>query len=170
MMCLASSSSWRKATEAAGPPPPGGNITGMGGEMYSNDPGPRVWRANLSAGSQFYAYDRYGNLITKAFTDPGSCLASTSWSNNRVPAATYDQGVTNGRGNLTSYGGQSFTWDALDRMTSSTQSPLTWNYLYDGSGERIAKSNPTTGALTYTFRDESNRVVSEFAKAVGSGP
>jgi len=146
-----------------------GNIMAIGADNFAYDPRSRLCRANLSGvGSQFYTFDQYGNLITKAFTDPGTCVASTSWPNNRLPSniATYD-----GRGNMTANliapgGTENYTLDSLDRLITHQGPTLTWDYLYDGSSERIAKVL-RSGAWTYTFRDEGKRVSSEFG---GSAP
>jgi len=114
--------------------------------------------ASLSGiGSQVYSYDRYGNLLSKG----GSTFCSGTCTNNQIPGASYV------RGNLTSYAGQSFSWDGLDRMTSNQSSSLTWSYLYDGAGERLAKI-PPTGNWTLTMRDENKRVVSEYSGAATS--
>jgi len=61
-----------------------------------------------------------------------------------------------------SYAGQSFTWDGLDRMISNQSSYLTWSYLYDASGERIAKI-PPTGGWTFTIRNVSKQVTTEYS-------
>lgn len=46
--------------------------------------------------------------------------------------------------------------------------PDTWNYLYDGSDERIAKIPPFQRSWAFTLRDESARVASEFSGATRS--
>ena len=142
-----------------------GNITGMGPDVFTYDARSRLCSAALSGvGTQYYGYDRFGNLITKG-TSATPCASSTSWSNkNRVPTATYDLNVASGRGNLTSYNGTSYNFDSLDRLTG-TVTPA-WSYLFDGSSERIVKA--LSGSLwTYTLRDEGKRVSTEY---VGSSP
>ncbi len=135
-----------------------GNVMGIGADSFSYDLLSRLSSASLSgAGSQSFSYDQYGNLLTKG----GTTFCTGTCTNNQVTGGTFL------RGNLTSYGGQTFAWDGLDRMTSSTQSSMTWNYLYDGSDERAAKI-PPTGSWTYTVRDESKRVESEFSGATPS--
>ena len=143
------------------------NMTGMGLDGFSYDVRSRLCQANLAgAGSEFYTYDSYGNLVTKAFTDPSTCVASTSRSNNRVASAEYDLGISNGRGNLTNYAGQTFSWDGLDRMVSNQGSQL-YKYVYDGSDERVARI-PQSGDWTFMFRDEGKRIASEFVTGTPS--
>ncbi len=135
-----------------------GNIMAMGADYFSYDMRSRLVNANLfNVGSQAYSYDRYGNLLAKG----GNTFCSGTCSNNQISGASYV------RGDLTSYSGQNFSWDALDRMTSSTQSSTTWNYVYDGGDERVAKI-PPAGSWTFTMRDESKRVASEYADTTPS--
>jgi len=135
-----------------------GNIMVIGLDAYGYDLRSRLTSASLSGiGSQSFTYDQYGNLLTKG----GTTFCSPTCTNNQVTGGSFL------RGNLTSYGGQSFAYDGLDRMTSSTQSSLTWNYVYDGSDERTAKI-PPTGSWTYTVRDEGKRVASEFSATTPS--
>jgi RHS repeat-associated protein len=135
-----------------------GNITAMGSDSFTYDARSRLCKGILSGpGTQFYTYDRFGNMVTKGFTDPGTCWSSTSWSTNRVPTATY-AGNPGRRGDLTSYAGASYSYDSLDRMTSTGG----WSYLFDGTSERTVRV-PSTGAWTYTFRDEGKRLSTEFA-------
>ena len=135
-----------------------GNVRLMGADSFGYDSRSRLVSAGLfGAGSQGYSYDRLGNLLARG----GNTFCSGSCSNNQITGASYL------RGNLTGYAGQTFSWDGLDRMASSTQSSLTWSYLYDGNGERIAKI-PPTGSWAFTIRDEGKRVASEYSGAVAS--
>jgi len=130
-----------------------GNIAFIGSDSFSYDARSRLMSASLAGiGSQAYAYDRYGNLLSKA----GNTFCSGACPNNQVTGASYL------RGNLTSFAGQSFAYDGLDRMTSSQSSGLLWSYAYDGGDERVAKV-PPAGNWIFTLRDEGKRVVSEYA-------
>ena len=130
-----------------------GNVRLMGADSFGYDSRSRLTSAALSGvGSQAYSYDRFGNLLAKG----GNTFCSGTCPNNQITGASYL------RGNLTSYAGQTFSWDGLDRMASSSQSSLTWSYLYDGGDERVAKV-PPTGNWTFTIRDESKRVASEYS-------
>jgi RHS repeat-associated protein len=126
-------------------------------DSFKYDSRSRLCSASLyGAGNQYYAYDRYGNLTSKTFTNPGTCTSS-AWSNNRVPTATYG-GNPGLRGDMTLYGGTSYTYDGLDRLTSAGGS----TYFFDASNERVVKYN---GLRTYTLRDEGKRVGVEFTDA-----
>jgi RHS repeat-associated protein len=86
---------------------------------------------------------------------------------NRVTAsgALYDT-----RGNLTKFGIEGFTFDALNRIAvyQSPAPPLnptvTWRYVHSATNERIVRL-PSAGPYTYTLRDQQNRVVSEYEGA-----
>jgi RHS repeat-associated protein len=130
-----------------------GNITSVGSDSFSYDPRSRLVTANLSgAGSQAYSYDRYGNLLAKG----PNVFCSGTCANNQISGAGYL------RGNLTSYAGQGFAWDGLDRMISNQSPNLTWSYLYDAGGERVAKI-PPSGAWTFTIRDAGKQVTTEYS-------
>src|SRR5262249_54769995 len=119
-----------------------GNITAMGPDAFSYDSRSRLVAATLSGiGSQAYSYDRYGNLLAKGSTT----FCSGTCADNQIPGASYS------RGNLIAFGGQTFGWDGLDRMTSNQSSGLNWSYLYNGGGERIAKV-PPSGNWAFTIR------------------
>ncbi len=135
-----------------------GNVRLMGADSFGYDSRSRLISAALSgAGSQAYSYDRFGNLLAKG----GNTFCTGTCPNNQISGASYL------RGNLTSYAGQAFSWDGLDRMASSSQGSLNWSYLYDGGDERAAKI-PPTGNWTFTIRDESKRVASEYSGATAA--
>ena len=153
-----------------------GNIIAMGSDAFLYDSRSRLAAAYLNGvtgpNCQGFSYDPRGNLLSRGAgswnPSPASCSVGTtttfcsgSCGNNQVSGASYV------RGNLTSYSGQTFSWDGLDRMASSTQGSLTWSYLYDGSDERVAKI-PPSGAWAFTLRDESKRVVTEYAGSTTS--
>ena len=96
-----------------------GNITSIGSDVFGYDARSRL----TAAYGKSYAYDRFGNLDPTDRVDPAT--------NRLLPSlATYDL-----RGNLVSAGGQSYSYDALSRQTKAGSE----RYLYDGSGERIAR-------------------------------
>jgi RHS repeat-associated protein len=113
--------------------------------------------------TQGYSYDRYGNLKTKGvFTynvdaATNRLISRVDTSNSTTVAATYDQ-----RGNLTDFGAPHDDFDGLDRQTTHTASGADWRYLYDGSAERVARLANAGGSPYYSFRDEGNRLVTEY--------
>jgi len=104
--------------------------------------GTRLTSANAAGtyGNQSFAYDKIGNLISKAgvtyaYTGQQVTTGSNGYS------AQY-----NGSGNLTqrSLGGTTwtYTYDALNRMTNAqTSGNATWaNFTYDYQGRRLSKA------------------------------
>ncbi len=136
-----------------------GNIVGMGIDSFAYDTRSRLTFATLSGlGSQGFTYDRYGNLLSK-----GAVSFSVSPSTNHITTAAYDP-----RGNLTANAGESYDYDGLNRQFRHTADSNVWNYAFDGADERLVKAPPAQGAWTYTLRDESQRIASEFAAATPS--
>jgi RHS repeat-associated protein len=139
-----------------------GNILSMmrsGSDLdsFSYDPRSRLISASLaSAGTQTYTYDSYGNLLSKG----GATFCTGTCTANRVTGASYD-----GRGNLTGYGANSYSYDALDRMVFN-QASLASSYLYNGDDERVVKIQ--SGAWTLTLRDEHKRIAAEFEGSIPS--
>ena len=136
-----------------------GNIAAMGPDAFVYDPRSRLTSAALSGvGSQGFGYDRHGNLLSK-----GGVSYSVSPSTNRITTAIYDA-----RGNLTGNAGETYDYDGLDRQLRHTAGSNVWNYLFDAADERLVKIPPAGGSWTYTLRDESKRVISEFSGPVQS--
>ncbi len=135
-----------------------GDVMTMGADSFTYDDRARLLSASYSGvSSQYYCYDRYGNRFNKTTTPP-SC-GTTTWTNNRVPTGTYDA-----RGNMTNYGGKTYSFDALDRIVRHFDGSQTWNYYFDAAGERVVKVPPPgLGAWNYTFRDEANRLATEYS-------
>jgi RHS repeat-associated protein len=139
-----------------------GDVVNIGSDQFSYDDRSRLLSATLSGiGSQYFCYDRWGNRVAKG-TSPLTCSSYSPWSNNRVPPGTTNYDA---RGNMISNGSETYSYDSLDRQIRHVGS-TTWNYLHDAAGERVVKK-PPTGDWTYTLRDESNRISTEYA---GSSP
>jgi RHS repeat-associated protein len=139
-----------------------GNIVGIGVDEFDYDARGRLLEARYNGSPQAYAYDGFGNLRTK-----GSLSLDPDPVTNRVTAsgALYDT-----RGNLTKFGIEGFTFDALNRIAvyQSPAPPLnptvTWRYVHSAANERIVRL-PSAGPYTYTLRDQQNRLVSEYEGA-----
>ncbi|HEX2059618.1 MAG TPA: hypothetical protein VHK90_02655, partial [Thermoanaerobaculia bacterium] len=91
-----------------------GNITQVGGDSFVYDTRGRVEKATISGVAQKFTYDRWGN-ITNIATTGESDRAIGVGTNNRLPAATYDDS-----GNLLSYHGGTFVYDARNVVREST--------------------------------------------------
>jgi RHS repeat-associated protein len=141
----------------------GGNIKTIGSDTFTYDERSRLKSATYSGfPTQGYSYDRFGNLLSKA----GVAFCTGECANNRLPTASgysYDS-----RGNLTAKPGETYVYDGLDRQIRHTAAGSSWNYVFDGSNERVAKAPPAGGAWTYTLRDEGNRVAAEYSGATQS--
>jgi RHS repeat-associated protein len=133
-----------------------GNIVAMGSDGFGYDTRSRLISAAISGlGSQGFSYDRYGNLLSK-----GGVSYSVSPSTNRITTASYDA-----RGNLTVSGVETYDYDGLGRQIRHSAASNVWDYVFDGADERVVKIPPPSGSWTYTLRDESKRIVSEFSGA-----
>jgi RHS repeat-associated protein len=69
---------------------------------------------------------------------------------------------------VTVNGAETYAYDGLDRQIRHTAGGSSWNYIFDGSNERVAKAPPAPGAWTYTLRDEGNRVATEYSGTMQS--
>ncbi len=99
--------------------------------------------------NQSYAYDKIGNLTSKAgvaYTYPANGSARPHAVSTVGGAAyTYD---TNG--NLLTGGGRTYTWNAENQPTQITSGGSTETYLYDGDNTRVKKTSTTAGVTTST--------------------
>lgn len=141
-----------------------GNITQIGTDTFTYDRILRLTNASYGAtlGQQSFSYDQFGNLTGTTGTNPRSYSIDTRYNQLTNNNASYD-----GRGNLKAIGPtpDHYFWDNLDRNTEYTSSGgVDWKYLYDGASERILKISATNSPSDYvwTFRDESNRIVTEY--------
>jgi RHS repeat-associated protein len=94
---------------------------------------------NLPLWIQNFTYDPFGNINkTSGNSSNQSFLPGAYPTSNRVPASygfVYDNGVSAGVGNVTSDNlGNSYSWDADNRMSSVTSGGNTVNITYDALG------------------------------------
>lgn len=147
-----------------------GNIWKMGPSWYEYDSLSRVKTGTvfpdpLGTGTQqkqTYAFDNYGNLQSIA-TQIGANPASTrntpaSASTNRLTGAVgYDAA-----GNLTSWNGALYEYDAFDQMWHMANGSEDWVYSYTADDERIWAYNPAQNLSRWTLRDLDGKVLREF--------
>ena len=133
-----------------------GNITAMGGESYTYDKVSRLVSSTRN-GEESYTFDAFGNLIAM-----NGLLRTTDPATNRLTEATYDR-----RGNLLAWGGQSFTWDTMGRMTSMQGPGINRSMFYDAHGERIVVRDGT--GYTFTLRDLGQQVLREVSSSSATG-
>jgi RHS repeat-associated protein len=113
-------------------------------ESIANDP-------SNNDGSVSYTLDPVGNRSKESSSLPD--ISSGSWSFNaddELSGESYDQ-----NGNVTSLGGKSFTYNSQNQMIAMTASGTTVAMIYDGFGNRVAKTG--NGVTTqYLVEDDNN--------------
>ncbi|HYH07401.1 MAG TPA: RHS repeat-associated core domain-containing protein [Thermoanaerobaculia bacterium] len=140
-----------------------GYVTQVGSDTFAYDTRGRIRKAAMGGVEQTFTYDRWGN-ITKIATGGESDRTIAVDANNRLSGATYDDA-----GNLLSYHGGTFVYDALNVVKEST--PTGGNrhlYLYSASNERIA-SIELVGAQQqseWTIRDDTGKVLRRYRKSL----
>src|SRR5882724_4239500 len=88
-----------------------------------------------------YSYDAWGNLLGKSVTKcSAENLVLTAAANNQLVGYGYDA-AGNMTHDLTS--GLTYTFDSENRITGANG----YTYIYDGEGNRVKKSNGSTGTL-----------------------
>ena len=122
-----------------------------------------------------YTRDARG-LVTSTVRETGETIAVTYGALGRPlveqghPAGASAYTLTLGydaNGNRVTHGATSHTFDAANRVTSSTAGAITLTYAHDANGARTAASSPFSTA-TYTW-DARNRLVGYTAGLVGRG-
>ena len=140
-----------------------GNVTQVGSDTFDYDTRGRIHHATIAGIQQTFTYDRWGNITTIQTGEESLQTIGVS-PNNRLSAATYD-----GSGNLTSYHGGTFVYDALNVVKESTAIGGTRRlYLYSAANERIATIE-LAGAQQkqeWTVRDDSVKVLRRYKKTL----
>jgi RHS repeat-associated protein len=138
-----------------------GNVLQTGSSStYVYDALSRISRATITGQPvQNFAYDQYGNLASK-----GTQSFTVDTARNRIcdPAfftnstCTYPAGsivAYDALGNLTRWGSttQQYFYDTLSRQTDYNNGSTQESYLYDGAGERVARSGAFPAASNLTI-------------------
>ncbi len=102
-------------------------------------------RATLNGKTEYwgnsYAYDAWGNLLSKTPTKcSGESLTLTAGANNQLQGYGYDA-AGNMMHDLST--GSNYTYDQENRITGAAG----FTYSYDADGNRVEKSNGSTGTL-----------------------
>ncbi|MGH9426085.1 MAG: hypothetical protein ACRD2L_07265, partial [Terriglobia bacterium] len=137
-------------------------------QSYSYDAINRLSSAQETVSSatrwtQTYGYDRWANRASLVNSGPDSALFPTqstppvNSSTNRLTGYTYDEA-----GNVRfDASGNSFTYDAENRMLTSNVGGVAASNFYDGDGRRVKK---TVGNVTTLFvYDVGGRLIAEYA-------
>jgi RHS repeat-associated protein len=122
----------------------------------------KVSTSRLSTGSlvqQDYAYDAFGNM-QEIIGSPGRATPTSSSTNRLTGAVTYSDA-----GNLTSWNGNDYEYDAFHMMTQLTSGAENYLYVYTADDERIwqFRVRGTGPAHRYTLRDLSGLVLREYS-------
>ncbi len=115
-----------------------GNLKSIGADKYTYDQSSRLLSGTAGGERQDYTYDAFGNITQIAHTDGGGGVTTRSIgvvpSTNRLSVATYDAA-----GNLTSWAGNTYTWDALGSLVQFNGGQNGGGtYLYDVEDRRVA--------------------------------
>ena len=113
-----------------------------------------------------WTYDVGGNILEKCTY----CLASNGSIGSCQKQDIYTYASTGWKDQLTSYNGQSITYDALGNPTTYRGNTLTWShvrrlasygsntYTYDAAGIRTSK---TVGGVKHTYTLDGNKILRE---------
>jgi RHS repeat-associated protein len=153
-----------------------GNIWKAGTAWYEYDSLSRlktgtVFPSPLGTGTQqkqTYSFDDYGNLqsITTQLGAATPVIRATtaSTSTNRLTGAVaYDSA-----GNLTSWNGAAYEYDAFDQMRHMTSGSEDWIYVYTADDERVWSYNPSLNLSRWTLRGLDGKVLRDFTNNAGT--
>lgn len=111
--------------------------------------------------SRTFGYDPWGNgFVTYPATGLNSFTPVAPTNFNGFNQMTYQGATYDGAGNQKTIGGYMFTYDAENRLISSTIGSSATSYVYDGDGHRVMKSTGTS-ATTYVY-DAAGLLVAEY--------
>jgi RHS repeat-associated protein len=114
------------------------NICRLTNEAITADP------SNNNDGSVSYSLDPVGNRTSDTSSLAGVSPQSATYNpDDQLSTETYDN-----NGNTTGIGVKSFTYDAENHMVSMTNGGTSVTMLYDGDGNRVAK---TVGSVTTRY-------------------
>jgi RHS repeat-associated protein len=153
--------------------------------VYFPDSTSSVCAASTNDDEQ-YGYDANGNMTTKRLRN-GDTVTFTYDTLNRLIQQSFASGASQpvfwgydllnrtlyARTGSASGPGPSFVYDALGRVTSTTQNGQTLSYAYDAAGNRTALTWPDTGSnaliVSYLY-DPLNNVTKVEENGATSGP
>ena len=136
-----------------------GNIVKVGADYYLYD---KVSRVVVGAPrgatvNQQYAFDAFGN-ITQVTTNGSAYATASSASTNRLTAAVYDAA-----GNVTTYQGFTYAYDAFNQMRQLTGTGLNQYAFYAADGERVGFKDQLAGITTFTLRGLDGKPLREYS-------
>ncbi len=148
-----------------------GDVTKMGSSYYLYDKVNRVLSGvqyvgqggGTAAGGYAFShtYDGFGNLQAMT-TKTGRSTPTSSTTNRLTGAVSYDAA-----GDLTSWNGNAYTYDALDQMWKMNNGSKDWLYLYTADGERIWSYDLQANVSHWTIRDLDGKVLRDYKNGAG---
>ncbi len=149
-----------------------GDVTKMGSSYYLYDKVNRVLSGvqyvgqggGTAAGGYAFShtYDGFGNLQAMT-TKTGRSTPTSSTTNRLTGAVSYDAA-----GDLTSWNGNAYQYDALDQMWDFNPGSKDWLYLYTADGERIWSYDLAANTSHWTVRDLDGKVLRDYKNLGGS--
>ena len=70
-----------------------------------------------------------------------------------------------GAGEITSWGGYTYTWDALGKLQAVSGTGINHTYLYTADGERISDRDANAGTTTLTVRNLGGKVLRIYGRS-----
>jgi RHS repeat-associated protein len=139
-----------------------GNVKTIGTHTFAYDKVSRLTASNqyleptasTTLRTQTFTYDPYGNLLT--FGGSSARNTPTTPQTNHLTGATYDAS-----GNVTSWNGNTYTYDPFHLMWDYKTPTDEWAYLYTADDER-AWSYKTDNTSLWTLRGLDAKVLREY--------
>jgi RHS repeat-associated protein len=143
-----------------------GSTSVIGSDDYVYDDVGRLVQAEVNSFKRNYTYDAFGNRKTCAHDPATDCQFdfTINPANNRIVDATYDKGIANGAGNVTTLRQHNYSYDAVNMMTSDNAS----QFVYTADDERIAVYTSGAGTWRWTLRGGRGKVLRELTSRNGS--
>jgi len=145
-----------------------GNITATTGTdtaSYGYDPLNRLTTATLGSSSYSYSYDAAGNR-TQVSSPSGTVAYSYNTANELITAGSTTYGYDADGNRTTVNGAAVYSYNASNRLTSSTANGVTASYSYNGDEIRVALTN--AGATTNQVLDLAGQQASVVQQNQGS--
>jgi RHS repeat-associated protein len=149
-----------------------GNLKARDAHAYRYDAVSRLVESSESPsgpyGIQNTTFDGFGNVQSQT-TDGSARTLTTAATSNRLDLAgtSYDA-----RGNLLSWSGLSFNYDALNRLIShrpDSTSKFGWLFVYDANDQRVWLSKEDLSKEIYTLRGADGRLLREYEPSSPAG-
>ena len=153
-------------TDTAGSP--SSSTATAANQTFGYDDNDRLISYLPATSSQSYSYDANGNRTGQ--TIGGSSYTQTiDPASNRQTASTGPTPTTNSydaAGNQTGDGATTYSYSDRGRLASVTKNSVTTSYLYNGVGQRVAKSGLAvpSGAIRYAY-DGAGHLIGEYDQA-----